>query len=56
MERHSKEKVINLEVYTDGSLKKTGMKSTFGGWAYIVTQDGKELYYASGNEPNTTNQ
>ena len=32
------------------------MKSTFGGWAYIVTQDGKELYYASGNEPNTTNQ
>ena len=56
MERHSKERVINLEVYTDGSLKKTGMKSTFGGWAYIVTQDGKELYYASGNEPNTTNQ
>ena len=56
MERHSKEKVINLEVYTDGSLKKTGMKLTFGGWAYIVTQDGKELYYASGNEPNTTNQ
>ena len=56
MDRHSKEKVINLEVYTDGSLKKTGAKSTFGGWAYIVVQDGKELYYAVGNEPNTTNQ
>lgn len=56
MEKHSKERVINLEVYTDGSLKKTGAQSTFGGWAYIVIQDNKKLYFASGNEPNTTNQ
>lgn len=56
MERHSDERIIKLEVYTDGSLKKTGQSSTFGGWAYIVVQDGKELYNASGNEYNTTNQ
>ena len=56
MERHSAEKIIKLEIYTDGSLKKTGQNSTFGGWAYIVVQDGKELYNASGNEYNTTNQ
>lgn len=56
MERHSNERIIKLEVYTDGSLKKTGQSSTFGGWAYIVVQDGKEIYNASGNEYNTTNQ
>jgi ribonuclease HI len=56
VERHSNERIIKLEVYTDGSLKKTGKSSTFGGWAYIVVQDGKEIYNASGNEYNTTNQ
>lgn len=56
MERHSKERVINIEVYTDGSLKKMGQQSTFGGWAYVVVQDGKEKYYACGSEYNTTNQ
>ena len=56
MERHSKERVINLEVYTDGSLKRTGMQSTFGGWAYIVVKDGHEIYTASGHEYQTTNQ
>ena len=56
MEYHSKERIINIEIYTDGSLKKTGQKSTFGGWAYIVTKDCKEIYYASGSEYNTTNQ
>lgn len=56
MEKHSKERVINIEIYTDGSLKKMGQQSTFGGWAYVVVQDGKEKYYACGNEYNTTNQ
>lgn len=56
MERRSKEKIIHLEIYTDGSLKKTGQSSTFGGWCYIVVRDSKEIYYASGNEYNTTNQ
>lgn len=56
MERRSKEKIIPLEIYTDGSLKKIGQNSTFGGWAFFVIQDGKELYYDSGSEYNTTNQ
>ena len=44
MDKRSQEKIINIEVYTDGSLKKQGQKSTFGGWAYIAVQDGKELF------------
>ena len=55
MEARSKEKIINLEIYTDGSLKKTG-HFTFGGWAFLVVQDTKLLYYNSGSEYNTTNQ
>ena len=54
-ERRSKEKIIELEVYTDGSLKKIG-KTTFGGWAFIVLRDGKEIYSHFGSEENTTNQ
>ena len=55
MEARSKEKIINIEIYTDGSLKKTG-HFTFGGWAFLVVQDTKLLYYNSGSEYNTTNQ
>jgi len=55
MERRSKERVLNIEIYTDGSLKKTG-RLTFGGWAYIVVKDSKEIYFASNSEYNTTNQ
>lgn len=55
-ERRSKEKIINLECYTDGSLKKGFGKSTFGGWGFIVVQDGKEIYEADGSEYGTTNQ
>ena len=29
---------------------------TFGGWAFIVTQDSKEIYYAHDSEYNTTTQ
>ena len=56
VERRSKEKIIPIEIYTDGSLKKEGKNSTFGGWAYFAVQDGKEIYYESGSEYGTTNQ
>lgn len=55
MERRSKERVMNIEIYTDGSLKKTG-SLTYGGWAYIVVRDNRDIYYASDSEYNTTNQ
>lgn len=54
-ERRSREKIIALEIYTDGSLKKTG-NMTFGGWGFIVVQDSKKVYEACGSEPHTTNQ
>lgn len=55
-ERRSREKIITLECYTDGSLKKIGKNSTFGGWGFIVVQDSKEIYEADGSEYDTTNQ
>jgi len=55
MERHSQERVIPLEIYTDGSCKKLGTQ-TFGGWAYIAVEDSKQIDYGSGGEPSTTNQ
>lgn len=55
VERHSDERVVTLDIYTDGSLKKLGT-STFGGWAFIASRDNKVIYYASGNEDSTTNQ
>lgn len=56
VQRRSKEKWIGLEIYTDGSLKKMGKNMTFGAWGFIVVQDGKEIYEASGSEYGTTNQ
>ena len=55
-ERRSKERIINLEVYTDGSLKKVGKTMTFGGWGFIVTRDEKKLFETGGSEYGTTNQ
>ena len=55
-ERRSREKIINLEIYTDGSLKKTGKQMTFGGWGFIVTRDNIKVYEAAGSEYGTTNQ
>ena len=54
-ERRSREKIINLEIYTDGSLKKLG-NITFGGWSFIAIRDGQEIYHAADGEPKTTNQ
>lgn len=55
-ERRSKEKIINLEIYTDGSLKKVGNTMTFGGWSFIVTRENEKLFEAAGGECGTTNQ
>ena len=55
MERRSKERVLPIEIYTDGSLKKLGDK-TFGGWGYVILRDNKEVFTASGAEHDTTNQ
>lgn len=55
-DRRSREKIINLEVYTDGSLKKMGKSMTFGGWSYIVIRDNVKIYSAANSEYNTTNQ
>ena len=56
MEQHSKERIIPIEIYTDGSCKKIGKYLTFGGWAFIVIQDGKIIYKEAGGVTNTTNQ
>ena len=56
MERRSKEKIIQLEIYTDGSLKKMGRQSTFGGWAFYALRDGIDFYHKSGGIEMTTNQ
>ena len=50
-----KERVLKVEIYTDGSLKKIG-NITFGGWAFIVTKDNQIEFISSGNSYDTTNQ
>ena len=55
-ERRSKEKIVNLEIYTDGSCKKLGREMTFGGWSFVAIKDSKEIYEAAGGERDTTNQ
>jgi ribonuclease HI len=54
-ERRSKEKVLSLEIYTDGSLKKRG-QLTFGGWGFIAVQDSQQIEARAGSEKDTTNQ
>ena len=56
MERRSKEKIIPLEIYTDGSLKRMGQQSTFGGWAFYALREGIDFYHKSGSVGMTTNQ
>ena len=43
MEKRSKEKLIPLEIYTDGSLKKMGQQSTFCGWAFYALREGNDF-------------
>lgn len=56
MERRSREKIIPLEIYTDGSLKKMGKNLTFGGWAFYAVRDGCNFFHDSGGCAMTTNQ
>lgn len=53
--KRSNELIQPIEIYTDGSLKKTG-SLTFGGWAFVVVQNGIKTYEASGSIQGTTNQ
>lgn len=55
MEKRSKEKIMEMHIYTDGSLKKTGT-TTYGGWAFIATRDSNVVIEGGGSESNTTNQ
>lgn len=55
-QRRSKEKIIDYEIYTDGSLRRLGKNMTFGAWGFIVVKSNCEIYEASGSEYNTTNQ
>jgi len=55
MEHHSKEKIIPLELYTDGSSKKLGEKR-FGGWAFFAIEENKRLTSGVGNMLDATNQ
>lgn len=54
-ERRSKEKILPLEIYTDGSLKKKGTQ-TFGGWGFIAVRDSIQIDATAGSEKDTTNQ
>ena len=40
------EKIIPIEIYTDGSCKKMANR-TFGAWAFVVVVDNELKYYAS---------
>ena len=51
-ENHDLEKIIDIEIYTDGSCKG----GQFGGWAFMVVQDSRLIYAASGMEYPSTNQ
>ena len=55
MDSKKKERILRIEIYTDGSLKKIGEKS-FGGWAFIATFDNQCIFSESGGQENTTNQ
>ena len=39
IEKRSKEKIPNLEIYTDGSCKKLGREMTFGGLGFFLCFD-----------------
>ena len=55
-ERRSRAHIAQLEIYTDGSLKKLGTNATFGGWGFIALRGGERIYEVAGSEYGTTNQ
>ena len=56
IERRSTAMMSKLEIYTDGSCKKLGSRSTFGGWSFIALRGGERIYEWAGSEYGTTNQ
>ena len=56
MDRRSKERIVPLEVYTDGSLKRMGQNMTFGGWSFVIVRDNEKIYEQAGYEFDTTSQ
>ena len=56
IERRSTAMMSKLEIYTDGSCKKLGSRSTFGGWSFIALRGGERIYEVAGSEYGTTNQ
>ena len=55
MEQHNKKRVIELELYTDGSCKRHNL-TTFGAWAFIAVRDNNREFYAADSMLHTTNQ
>ena len=55
MEKRSRERIMTLDIYTDGSLKKIGA-TTFGGWAFVVIRESNLVTEYGGGELDTTNQ
>ena len=55
-EKRSKAQIAQLEIYTDGALKKIGAHATFGGWSFIALRGGERIYEVAGCEYGTTNQ
>lgn len=55
-ERRSHMQMAQLEIYTDGSCKKIGANTTFGGWGFIALRGGERIHEAAGGEYGVTNQ
>ncbi len=56
MEKRSKERILPLEIYTDGSLKKQGQNTTFGAWGFFAVRGNEVVYSQVDGVVNTTNQ
>ena len=55
MDSKKHQRVLTLDLYTDGACKSLG-KATFGGWGFIAVRDSERIYFDFGNENATTNQ
>lgn len=53
--KKDQERIITLDIYTDGSSKSIG-STRFGGWAFIAVKDGNKVYEAADSEQGATNQ
>lgn len=60
MEHHSKERVMEIEIYTDGACKNLGLinhkfSKTFGGWAFVAVKGDEIIYEKAGGNSGETN-